>query len=368
MKKTSLRLILCLLLTCMLAFTGCSGEQKEPKPSPDESLQMLKDGNERFLNGKSEQPHLDKNRMMKAGLEDQGDHAYATVLASSDSRVPVEAIFDAGIMDIFVIRVAGNVCDKNEAGSIEYGLAHVRTPVVVVLGNTQCGAVTAVTRAINGNGHAMEKNIPPLFDNIGPAVRKTMEKYPQAKGDEIIPLAIEENVWTSIRDLFMKSPATRDLVKSGKAKVVGAIYDVSDGRVYWLEDETVDNILQEVEADPNRAMEAMADLILPPEASHDAAPEAHEIASDAHDEATEAHEVAPEVNEAAPEVQELAPEADDAAPEAHEVEVAPETHEAATDAQKVAPETDDESHEVLAPSEAEETPAEPETNDSDSHL
>ncbi|NDY72975.1 carbonic anhydrase [Desulfobacter hydrogenophilus] len=354
MKKTSLRLILCLLMTCMLAFTGCSGEQKKPKPSPDESLQMLKDGNERFLNGKSEQPHLDKNRMMKAGLEDQGDHAYATVLANSDSRVPVEAIFDAGIMDIFVIRVAGNVCDNNEVGSIEYGLAHVRTPVVVVLGNTQCGAVTAVTRAINGNGHAMERNIPTLFDNIGPAVRKTMEKYPQAKGDEIIPLAIEENVWTSIRDLFMKSPATRGLVKSGKAKVVGAIYDVSDGRVYWLEDGTVDSILQEVEADPNRAMEAMADLILPPEPSHDAAPETHEVAPDAQDDATDAQEIAPEANEAAPEAQ--------------EVEVAPEADEAATDAQEVAPETDDDAPEVLAPSEAEETPADPETHDSDSHL
>jgi len=346
----------------MLAFTGCSGEEKTPKPSPDESLQMLKDGNKRFLNEKSEHPHLNKNRMMKAGMEDQRDHAYATILASSDSRVPVEAIFDAGIMDVFVIRVAGNVCDKNEVGSIEYGLAHVRTPVVVVLGNTQCGAVTAVTRAINGHGHAMERNIPTLFDNIGPAVRKTMEKYPQAKGDEIIPLAIEENVWTSIRDLFMKSPATRDLVKSGKAKVVGAIYDVSDGRVYWLDDANVDNILQEVEADPKRAMEAMADLILPPEASHDAAPETHEVAPEAHE-----VEVAPEANEAATDVQEVAPEADDAAPEAHEVEVAPEANEAATDAQEVAPETDDEAHEVLAPSKTEETPAESETHDSDSH-
>lgn len=345
MKKTSLRLILCLLLTCVLAFTGCSGEQKKQKPSPDEALQMLKDGNERFLNEKSEHPHLDKDRMIQASMEDQGDYAYATVISCSDSTVPVEAIFDAGIMDLFVIRVAGNVCDTDEVGSIEYGLAHVRTPVVVVLGHTQCGAVTAVTRAITGHGHTMERNIPPLVDNIGPAVRKAMEKYPQAKGDEIIPLAIEENVWTSIRDLFMKSPATRDLVKAGTAKVVGAIYDVSDGRVYWLEDDTVDNILQEVEADPDRAMEAMADFTLPPEASHDAAPEVHEVAP-------EATEVVHEANEAAPEAHEIVPEANDAAPDTHEV--VPEAHDAA-------PET-------LAPSKADETPAEPETHDSDSHL
>ncbi|MDD4275068.1 MAG: carbonic anhydrase, partial [Desulfobacter postgatei] len=265
MKKTSLQLLLCLLLTCMLAFSGCSGESEKQKPSPDEALQMLKDGNQRFVSEKSEHPHLTKQRMIQAGMEDQADHAYATILTCSDSQVPVEAIFDAGVMDIFVIRVAGNVCDTDEVGSIEYGLAHVRTPVMVVLGHTQCGAVTAVTRAINGHDHAVEKNIPPLVDNIEPAVRQTIEKYPQAKGDQIIPLAIEENVWISIRDLFMQSAATRELVKAGKAKVVGAIYDVSDGKVYWLEDTTVDNILNEVEADPDRAMEAMADSILTPD-------------------------------------------------------------------------------------------------------
>ena len=338
MKKTSLRLILCLLLTCVLAFTGCSGEQKKQKPNPDEALQMLKDGNERFFNEKSEHPHLDKDRMIQASMEDQGDYAYATVISCSDSRVPVEAIFDAGIMDLFVIRVAGNVCDTDEVGSIEYGLSHVRTPVVVVLGHTQCGAVTAVTRAITGHGHAMERNIPPLVDNIGPAVQKAMEKYPQAKGDEIIPLAIEENVWTSIRDLFMKSASTRDLVKAGKAKVVGAIYDVSDGRVYWLDDANVDNIFQEVETDPNRAMEPMADFTLAPEVSHDAAPEVHEVAPEANEVVPKATEIVPEANEAAPDTHEIIPEAHDAAPEA------------------------------LAPSKADEIPAEAETHDSDSHL
>ena len=352
MKKTSLRLLLCLLLTCMLAFTGCSGESEKQKPSPEEALQMLKDGNQRFVSEKSEHPHLTKQRMIQASMEDQGDHAYATILTCSDSRVPVEAIFDAGVMDTFVIRVAGNVCDTDEVGSVEYGLAHVRTPVVVVLGHTQCGAVTAVTRAINGHDHAVERNIPPLVDNIAPAVRQTMEKYPQAKGDQIIPLAIEENVWISIRDLFMKSAATRELVKAGKAKVVGAIYDVSDGKVYWLEDSTVANILNEVEANPNRAMEAMADSILTPEASatsHDPAPETHEVAPESQEVAPESQEVAPESQEVAPESHEVAPESQEVAPESQEVapesqEVAPESHEVAPESQEVAPESHDSEH------------------------
>ena len=342
MKKTSLQLLFCLLLTCMLAFAGCSGESEKQKPSPDQALQMLKDGNQRFVSEKSEYPHLTKQRMIQAAMEDQGDHAYATILTCSDSRVPVEAIFDAGVMDIFVIRVAGNVCDTDEVGSIEYGLAHVRTPVMVVLGHTQCGAVTAVTRAINGHDHAVEKNIPPLVDNIEPAVRQTIEKYPQAKGDEIIPLAIEENVWISIRDLFMKSAATRELVKAGKAKVVGAIYDVSDGKVYWLEDTTVDNILNEVEADPGRAMEAMAQSILTPDLpaiSHDAPPESQEVAPATDDAAPETQEVAPESDEEAPETQEVAPESDEEAPETQEV--APESDDATPESQGVAPESHD---------------------------
>jgi len=124
--------------------------------------------------------------------------------------VPVERIFDSGVMDIFVIRVAGNVCDTDEIGSIEYGLAHVNTPVLVVLGHTQCGAVTAVAHAIHGTGHALERNIPALVDNIIPAVKRAESLNPGITSDEIIPYAIIENVWQGIEDLFMNSPSTRN--------------------------------------------------------------------------------------------------------------------------------------------------------------
>ncbi len=247
-----------IIMTGLVFLSGCSDTPKGEKPVPDKAQKMLQEGNDRFFSGKSNHPNMDKDRLVQAGKESQADHAYATVITCSDSRVPVEAIFDAGIMDIFVIRVAGNVCDTDEAGSIEYGLAHVKTPVMVVLGHTQCGAVTAVTHTVQGKGHTLERNIPPLVDNIEPAVHRAMEIYPHAQGDDIIPLAIEENVWISIRDLFMKSPATRDLVKNGTVKVVGAIYDVGTGKIDWLQQARVTNILHEVEANPNRAIEAMA--------------------------------------------------------------------------------------------------------------
>jgi carbonic anhydrase len=228
------------------------------KPSPEEALALLKKGNQRFVAGESIHPHLGGERLNQAGSEDQGEHAYATVLTCSDSRVPVELLFDAGIMDIFVIRVAGNVIATNEAGSIEYGLAHVHTPVLVVLGHTQCGAVTAVTKAKLGEQLALERNIPPLVAGIGPAVQRAMENHPEVKDLAIVPRAIEENVWQSIEDLFMASPASRELVKSGKAKVLGAIYDVGTGTIDWLPEERVSAILTEVGQHPERATGAMA--------------------------------------------------------------------------------------------------------------
>jgi len=225
----------------------------EGKPSPDEAICLLRKGNQRFVHGESAHPRMNLARLLQAGSEDQGNHAYATVITCSDSRVPVEAIFDAGIMDIFVIRVAGNVCDVDERGSIEYGLAHVNTPVLVVLGHTQCGAVTAVTQAVLGQGHKLERNITPLVDNIIPAVKKVMADHPEVKGADIIPLAIEENIWTGIEELFMESPATRNLVAAGQVKVLGAIYDVGEGTIEWLPQEKSMEILKKVEENPKKA-------------------------------------------------------------------------------------------------------------------
>lgn len=247
-------LVLCLLSGHLLA----EHVEKKHKPCPMYVIKMLQEGNQRFVQGKALYPHTGADRLRLAAQEDQGDHAFATVITCSDSRVPVELLFDAGVMDIFVIRVAGNVCDTDEIGSIEYGLAHVRTPVLVVLGHTQCGAVTAVTHALEGKGHQLERNIPPLVDNIIPAVKRAMHQHQNSHGDEVIPYAIEENVWQSIEDLFMRSPASREIVKSGQAKVIGAIYDVGTGAVTWLPLEKTDEILKRVEASQKKETEAYA--------------------------------------------------------------------------------------------------------------
>ncbi len=247
------------VLICVALPADCLAKEAAKKPAPDKCIELLKQGNERFASGKAARPHADAARLKQAGSENQGDHAYATVLSCSDSRVPVEMIFDAGVMDIFVVRVAGNVCNVDEIGSIEYGLCHVNTPVLVVLGHTQCGAVTAVTDAVQGKGHALERNIPPLVATIKPAVQRACSLHPKAKGHEVVPYAIEENVWQAIENLFLHSAAVRNVVTQGKAKVVGAIYDVGTGKVKLLPEAKVGEILKKAEASPKKAAKPMAD-------------------------------------------------------------------------------------------------------------
>ena len=116
-----------------------------------------------------------------------------------------------------------------------------------------------MTHAVQGRGQRLERNIPPLVAPIGPAINRAIADHPEAHGDDLIPHAIEANVWQAIEDLFMRSPASRDLVNAGKAKVVGAIYDVGTGKVAWLDQAEVGRILRRVETSPDRETEAFAE-------------------------------------------------------------------------------------------------------------
>ena len=271
-KLTSIVLAVCLSLAALNAAFASSAEVPA-KPAPDSVLSWLSEGNARFVQGKSVHPHADAKRISLADTENQGKYALATVLSCSDSRVPPELVFDAGVMDLFVVRVAGNVANTDEIGSLEYGLAHVNTPLLVVLGHTQCGAVTAVTQELTGHGHPLERNIPPLVGSIVPAVKQTMKEHPELKEDKLITAAIEANVWEVIKNIFLKSPATRELVKNGQVKVVGAIYDMHTGGVNWLLADKVAAILKDAEASPERAVNAMYDQAAEPKpASKDGKP------------------------------------------------------------------------------------------------
>ena len=193
----------------------------------NQALDRLKEGNLRFSTNQSTHANLTAERMIET--DKQGQHPYATVLGCSDSRVPVEAIFDAGIGEIFVVRVAGNVVDSHETRSIEYGVGHAHTPVLVVMGHSHCGAVTAVAQ------HAhVEGSVKPLVKNIKNAVAEAQKSKGDKFNEALLEEAIRCNVWLSIKNIFTQSKEVRQLVEEGKLKVIGAYYHINDGSIDWM--------------------------------------------------------------------------------------------------------------------------------------
>lgn len=191
-----------------------------------EALEALQEGNQRFVNDERTMPHLSAERIAETA---DGQSPFATIVTCADSRVPPEHLFDQGIGDLFVTRVAGNVCDTDTLGTLEYGVKHLGTPLLVVMGHSSCGAVHAVVE-----NAAVGGNIPALVDNIVPAVQRVREKHPELSGEELLAAAVQENVWRGIEDVFHSSPTTLELAKSGDLLVVGAVYDLATGKVEFL--------------------------------------------------------------------------------------------------------------------------------------
>ena len=204
---------------------------RETLPDPtarllrDASLMLLREGNSRYLSGKSQHPHLDAER--RSSTVAQGQEPFATVLACSDSRDPVELIFDRGVGDLFVVRVAGNIAGNSELATIEYGVGHLNTPLLVVMGHSKCGAVTAVAKGAELHGHLHE-----LAEHIKPAVEKA--RTDSSDTEELIPKAIQANVWQSIEDVLRESSVVREKILAGRVSILGAVYDLEAGKVTWL--------------------------------------------------------------------------------------------------------------------------------------
>lgn len=195
-------------------------------PSAEAALNWLLEGNARFVSGNNQNPNSDPSRVSEVAA---GQHPFATILSCADSRVPVERVFDRGVGDLFVIRVAGNVAGVSETGTIEYGTGHLHTPLLVVMGHTACGAVNAAA-----SGAELHGAVAKLVDHIRPSVDAVRQQYPELKPDQITPIAVRLNVWESIKDLLTESPEIRDLTAEGKLKVVGAVYDLNSGKVHFL--------------------------------------------------------------------------------------------------------------------------------------
>ena len=198
--------------------------------SAAEALSVLLEGNQRFVDGKSIHPH--ESADYRASLAKE-QHPFATVLTCSDSRVTPVLIFDQGIGDLFVIRVAGNVIDDYEAGSIEYAVDHLDAKLVVILGHENCGAITAayhafVTKDIKKREpHEIES----LLLRIEPAMRNIDRSKPFEKQ---ITDGVEANVREAVQAL-LRLPDVQNAQAKGLVKIVGAIYSVRTGEVRLLD-------------------------------------------------------------------------------------------------------------------------------------
>ena len=195
--------------------------------SADEALALLREGNQRWMDGSVQNPSI--GMLRRKTLSDAGQKPFAVVLTCADSRIPVERVFDRGVGEVFVSRVAGNVVGPHESGTIEYALEHLNVPVLVVMGHSKCGAVKATAE-----GAHVTSNIGSLVDSIKPAVDRAKKLNPNLEGSELVEAAVRENVWQSVFDLYKSSPTVVEMVRSGKVKVVGAVLDISTGKVDWM--------------------------------------------------------------------------------------------------------------------------------------
>ena len=183
--------------------------------TPDRALQQLMEGNQRFVNGKRQNPHQDMARLTEIA---KTQNPFAAILSCSDSRVPSEIIFDQGFGDLFICRVAGNIATPEEIGSLEFGTLVLGAKVIMVMGHERCGAVAATIK-----GAQVPGQIASLLEAIKPAVKNSESQT----GDQL-ENAIKANVLLQIEKL-KASPVISGLIKEEKLKIVGGYYDLDTG-------------------------------------------------------------------------------------------------------------------------------------------
>jgi carbonic anhydrase len=196
-----------------------------PKPenvvSPEASLQRLMEGNTRYVDGVARRHDFRHEREALTG----GQNPYAAILSCADSRIAPEYAFDSGRGDLFVCRVAGNFANDDSVASLEYGVAVLGVPLILVLGHDACGAVDATIKSLKDNT-TLPGHLPSLVTALSPAVKAV-----SGKGGDVLGNAIRQNVIDNVAKLSSATPILSAAVEQKKLKVVGGIYRLNNGRV-----------------------------------------------------------------------------------------------------------------------------------------
>lgn len=234
--------ILTLVLFSSLLFSSCNEkEQKEVKLdgqqkldkvmtqeeqkslTPEKVMALLKEGNERFVKGELTSKDVPK-QIIEAS---KGQYPKAVILSCLDSRVPIEKVFDRSIGDVFVARVAGNIVNEDILASMEYGCKVSGAKLIVVLGHSDCGAVkSAIDNVQLGNITELLAKIRPSIDSLGP-----YSGVKTSKNKEFVEMVSNENVRTAIDNVRLNSPILKEMEDKGEIKIVGADYDIDNGKV-----------------------------------------------------------------------------------------------------------------------------------------
>jgi carbonic anhydrase len=198
-----------------------------------DSLNRLRQGNQRFVDGRSFGTPL-LSESTRAALKERQE-PFAIVLGCSDSRVPAELVFDQGFGDLFVIRVAGNIVAPSQVGSVEFAASRFGTRLVVVMGHSQCGAVTATLEELTGRANSQSKNLRSIVDRIRPSVEPLLRSRDHDHDDALVSAAVRANVRASANHLRHGSALLEELADTSGLLVVGAEYSLETGVVEFFD-------------------------------------------------------------------------------------------------------------------------------------
>lgn len=216
--------------------------KKQQQITPDQVLEFMREGNRRFVDGN----RLNRDFGRQICATATGQFPFAAVLSCIDSRVPTELVFDLGVGDIFSVRVAGNVIGTKSLGSLEYAVGVAGVKLVVVLGHTNCGAVTSSVKLVSSDQNAMNvtgcEHLQAIVDEIAPSIAKrsaeSLESLPAAELTAFIDDVAKRNVLHTVAEITRRSTVIRNADENGQINVIGAMYDVRTGAIQFLENET----------------------------------------------------------------------------------------------------------------------------------
>jgi len=201
--------------------------------SANEALERLRAGNRRFVN--HVQIHDPATSDLRRHQLAAGQEPFAIIVGCSDSRVPAEQVFNQGLGDLFVIRIAGNIVSTTQIGSVEFAATSFVTPLVVVLGHSHCGAVRTTIDQLRQPKEDQSAGLRSIVDHIRPAVEPLLEAGPGHDTEALVAQAVRENIRVAVNDLQKGSAIIERLVEAGELMIVGAEYSLDTGIVDFFD-------------------------------------------------------------------------------------------------------------------------------------